>query len=162
MAQAVHPTVTAHVALGANLGDAAHTLRLALEALAHTPGVQLRKASRLYRTAPVGSAGPDYFNAVAQVGTGLTAPDLLTALQSIERQFGRERPYINAPRTLDLDLLLYGSARIGSPRLTVPHPRMWGRAFVLVPLADVAPYLVSVQALAAVAGQVIEAAGAVG
>lgn len=162
MAAAQRPTVTAHVALGANLGDAAHTLRLAFQALAHTPGVQLHKASRLYRTAPVESEGPDYFNAVAQVGTVLTAPDLLTALQTIERQFGRERPCVNAPRTLDLDLLLYGNARIASPRLTVPHPRMWGRAFVLVPLADVAPHLVPAEALAAVAGQVTEAAGAVG
>ena len=81
----------------------------------------------------------DSINAVAEVSTTLTAPDLLTALQSIENAAGRERPYRNAPRTLDLDLLLYGDARIESPTLTVPHPRMWERAFVLVPLAEIAP-----------------------
>ena len=153
MSAAQRPTVTAHVALGANLGDAALALRHAWQALARTPGVQVQQASCLYRTAPVDSFGPDYFNAVVAVATQLTAPALLAVLQGIEQRFGRERPYANAPRTLDLDLLLYGSARIDSPRLTVPHPRMWARAFVLVPLADVAPALVSAEALQAVAGQ---------
>lgn len=147
------PEVTAYVALGANLGDAAQTLRDALQSLAHTPGIRLVQASSLYRTAPIESSGPDYLNAVAEVATVLTAPDLLVALQAIENAAGRERPYRNAPRTLDLDLLLYGSARIESPQLTVPHPRMGQRAFVLVPLAEIAPSLVSVQALQAVAGQ---------
>ena len=155
-ATAPRPAVTAHVALGANLGDAAQTLHHALRVLAHTPGVQLLSVSGLYRTAPLESSGPDYFNAVVELTTRLTAPGLLAALQGIERQFGRERPYINAPRTLDLDLLLYGSARIESPALTVPHPRMWARAFVLVPLADLAPHLVGVAALQAVAGQGVE------
>jgi 2-amino-4-hydroxy-6-hydroxymethyldihydropteridine diphosphokinase len=149
------PEVTAYVALGANLGNAARTLRDALQALAHTPGLRLVKASGLYRTAPIDSSGPDYLNAVAELGTTLTAPALLATLQTIEHAAGRERPYRNAPRTLDLDLLLYGSARIGSPDLTVPHPRMWERAFVLVPLAEIAPGLVSSDALRAVAGQVI-------
>lgn len=148
--------VTAHVALGANLGDAAQSLRDALRRLQHTPGLQLIKASSLYRTAPVESSGPDYLNAVAEVATTLTAPDLLVALQAIENAAGRERPYRNAPRTLDLDLLLYGDARINSPHLTVPHPRMWARAFVLVPLAEVAPALVGAKALQAVAGQGVE------
>lgn len=147
------PEVTAYVALGANLGDAAQTLRDALQSLAHTPGIRLGRASSLYRTAPIESSGPDYLNAVAEVSTMLTAPDLLGALQAIENAAGRERPYRNAPRTLDLDLLLYGSARIESTQLTVPHPRMGQRAFVLVPLAEIAPSLVSVQALQAVAGQ---------
>jgi len=150
------PEVTAYVALGANLGDAAQTLRDALRSLAHTPGIRLLKASSLYRTAPIESSGPDYLNAVAEVATILTAPALLVALQAIENAAGRERPYRNAPRTLDLDLLLFGNARIDSPDLTVPHPRMWQRAFVLVPLAEVAPSLVSAEALQAVAAQGVE------
>ena len=147
--------VTAFVALGANLGDAAYTLERALLALAQTPGLRLENASGLYRTAPIDSSGPDYLNAVACVVTTLHAPALLTVLQSIENAAGRERPYRNAPRTLDLDLLLYGSARIQSPRLTVPHPRMWERAFVLVPLAEIAPAVVDASRLRMVAGQVI-------
>lgn len=150
------PAVTAYVALGANLGDAVQTLKDALKSLDRTPGVRLTKASGLYRTAPIDSAGPDYVNAVAEVGTTLTAPDLLTALQNIENAAGRERPYRNAPRTLDLDLLLYGSARVASPTLTVPHPRMNERAFVLVPLKEIAPQLVDADLLAGVGEQVIE------
>lgn len=148
--------VTAYVALGANLGDAAATLRKALQTLGQTPGLRLVKASSLYRTAPVDSSGPDYVNAVAEVATTLTAPGLLTTLQAIENDAGRERPYRNAPRTLDLDLLLYGSARIESPDLTVPHPRMWERAFVLVPLAELVPERVSDGMLKAVSGQAVE------
>lgn len=148
--------VTAFVALGANLGDPVQALQEAVTVLADLPGVRLAKASSLYRTAPIDSAGPDYINAVAELVTTLSAPELLTALQEIERDFGRERPYQNAPRTLDLDLLLYGSARIDSPALTVPHPRMWVRAFVLVPLQEIAPDLVSAPALKAVADQQIE------
>lgn len=134
--------VAAYVALGANLGDAVQTVRDAFAALRALPNTQLVKASSLYRTAPVDSTGPDYINAVAEVRTALTAPDLLRALQGIEAAAGRERPYRNAPRTLDLDVLLYGAASIDSPPLTVPHPRMWERAFVLVPLAEIAPALV--------------------
>ncbi|MGE0097677.1 MAG: 2-amino-4-hydroxy-6-hydroxymethyldihydropteridine diphosphokinase [Hydrogenophaga sp.] len=148
--------VTAYVALGANLGDPAQALLGALSALNATPGVRLVKASRPYRTAPVDSSGPDYVNAVAEVATTLCAPALLDALQAIELAAGRERPFRNAPRTLDLDLLTYGAGRIASERLTVPHPRMSERAFVLVPLAEIAPTLVSAAQLQAVAGQAIE------
>ncbi len=148
--------VTAYVGLGANLGAAADTLRQALQVLARTPGVRCIRASSLYRTAPVDATGPDYLNAVAEVGTVLTAPALLAQLQALELGFGRERPYRNAPRTLDLDLLLFGSGRIDSPRLTVPHPRLWERAFVLVPLAEVAPQWVAPAHLHAVQGQAIE------
>lgn len=148
--------VTAFVALGANLGDAAQALRGALKAFDETPGVRVVRASSVYRTAPVESSGPDYLNAVAEVSTTLTAPALLDALQAIEQQAGRERPYRNAPRTLDLDLLLFGEARIDSPRLTVPHPRMWERAFVLVPLAEIAPALVGADQRLAVASQCID------
>lgn len=147
--------VTAWVALGANLGDAVNTLREALTVLADLPGVRLAKASSLYSTEPIDSSGPDYINAVAEVATTLTAPELLSALQCIEQDFGRERPYHNAPRTLDLDLLLYGSASVNSPTLTVPHPRMWQRAFVLVPLVEIAPVLVPEAALSAVGQQKI-------
>lgn len=148
--------VTAFIALGANLGDAAHTVRAALVALGHVPGVQRVSSSSLYRTAPVDSTGPDYINAVAEVATTLNALDLLASLQAIEDGAGRDRPYRNAPRTLDLDLLLYGSARIDSPELTVPHPRMGSRAFVLVPLAEIAPQRVSAVQLQAVSDQAIE------
>lgn len=151
--------VTAFVALGANLGDAAQALRGAIKALEGTAGVRVLRASSLYRTAPIDSSGPDYLNAVAEVATTLGAPDLLDALQAIEQAAGRKRPYRNAPRTLDLDVLLYGDARIDSARLTVPHPRMGERAFVLVPLAEIAPARVDAQALASVAGQAIEKLG---
>ena len=148
--------VPAFIGLGANLGDAAGALRRALQRIAGLPRTQLLAHSSLYRTAPIDSGGPDYFNAVAHVSTGLSAPDLLAQLQSIESGAGRQRPYRNAPRTLDLDLLLYGDARIDSAALTVPHPRMTERAFVLVPLAEIAPQRVSAAHLAAVAGQAIE------
>lgn len=148
--------VTAFVALGANLGDAAKALREALAALNALTGVRVLRASSLYRTAPVDSSGPDYLNAVAEIATTLTAPALLDALQAIEQAAGRERPYRNAPRTLDLDLLLFGEAHVHSARLTLPHPRMNERAFVLVPLAEIAPQTVSAALLQAVAGQRIE------
>lgn len=147
------PAVRAHVALGANLGDAMATVREAMCWLADLPGTTVYAASSLYRTAPWEASGPDFINAVVALDTQLTAPDLLACLHALEARAGRERPYLNAPRTLDLDLLLYGSAGIDSPRLTVPHPRMWQRAFVLAPLAEVAPGLVTAEELRAVAGQ---------
>jgi 2-amino-4-hydroxy-6-hydroxymethyldihydropteridine diphosphokinase len=148
--------VIATIGLGANLGDARQAVQDAMLAIAAFEHCQLRAASPLYRSAPVDSSGPDYFNAVMQISTRLTAPDLLARLHQLERGAGRERPYRNAPRTLDLDILRYGTARIDSPTLTVPHPRMHQRAFVLRPLADIAPALVSVQDLHAVADQAIE------
>jgi 2-amino-4-hydroxy-6-hydroxymethyldihydropteridine diphosphokinase len=151
--------VTAYIALGANLGDAAHTVQQAIAQLAKLPHTQLVKASSLYQTAPIDSSGPDYINAVAEVRTLLSAPDLLEQLQIQEHAAGRQRPYPNAPRTLDLDILLYGSAQIQSAHLSVPHPRMVQRAFVLRPLAEIAPQLVSAAALAAVAAQAIKKLG---
>lgn len=148
--------VTAYVALGANLGDATQTLHQALDALARTPGIRLVRASSLYRTAPIEAAGPDYLNAVAEVATHLDPYELLATLQAIENAHGRQRPYRNAPRTLDLDLLLHGSTRLDTSDLTLPHPRMGQRAFVLVPLAEIAPERVSAEALHAVAGQGVE------
>ena len=147
--------VTAYVALGANLGDAVRTVRDAIVAIGQLPDTALTAQSSLYRTAPIDSSGPDYINAVVEISTRLPALQLLDHLQAIEKNAGRERPYRNAPRTLDLDLLLYGSARMDSVRLQVPHPRMQERAFVLVPLAEIAPSLVSPANLQAVAGQTL-------
>ena len=149
-------TVTAYVGLGANLGDARAAVAGAIASLGRLPRTTLLRASSLYRTAPHEARGPDYINAVAAVATGLDAHELLAQLQSLENAAGRERPYLNAPRTLDLDLLLYGDARIDTPTLTVPHPRLGERAFVLVPLAEIAPGLVDPARLQAVAGQAIE------
>ena len=148
--------VIATIGLGANLGDACQAVQDAMRAIAAFEHCQLHATSPLYRSAPVDSSGPDYVNAVMQISTRLSAPDLLTRLHQLERGAGRERPYRNAPRTLDLDILRYGAARIDSPTLTVPHPRMHQRAFVLRPLADIAPALVSAQDLHAVCDQAIE------
>jgi 2-amino-4-hydroxy-6-hydroxymethyldihydropteridine diphosphokinase len=145
--------VTAFVGLGANLGEAQQALASALRALGKIQDTELIRSSRIYLSAPVDAGGPDYFNAVAQVRTRLTAPELLRALQAIEQAADRQRPYRNAPRTLDLDLLLYGDARIASAALSVPHPRLRERAFVLLPLAELAPDRVSAGDLQAVAGQ---------
>jgi 2-amino-4-hydroxy-6-hydroxymethyldihydropteridine diphosphokinase len=147
--------VTAYIGLGANLGDGQSSLRAALKALGSLPQVQLTQASSFYSSAPVDSSGPDYVNAVAELRTTLSAPALLAAMEIMEHAQGRQRPYRNAPRTLDLDLLLYGQATIKSPTLTVPHPRMYERAFVLVPLAQVAPDKVSAAQLQAVSAQPI-------
>lgn len=145
--------VTAYIGLGANLGAAASTVATAIDAIADMDGVALMLQSSLYSSAPVDAGGPDYVNAVVQIQTRLTAPELLIRLQAIELRAGRERPYRNAPRTLDLDLLLYGDARIASARLVVPHPRMWERAFVLLPLAEIAPLQVPQACLQAVQTQ---------
>lgn len=146
------------VGLGANLGDPRATLARALEALARLPQTRLVAASPLYRSAPVDARGPDFLNAVAELSTTLGPRDLLLALQSIEQTQGRERPYRHAPRTLDLDLLLYGQRVVDEPGLTVPHPRLHQRAFVLRPLADLAPELEHPQ-LGALAGWRERAAG---
>ncbi|MCD0504604.1 2-amino-4-hydroxy-6-hydroxymethyldihydropteridine diphosphokinase [Bordetella petrii] len=134
--------VRAYVGLGANLGDARATLRAVLEQLAAEPGILACQASPFYRSAPVDATGPDFINAVAAVDTTLAPLDLLDVLQALENRHGRQRPYKNAPRTLDLDLLLHGDTVMDTPRLTLPHPRMHQRAFVLAPLHDLAPDLV--------------------
>ena len=130
---------TAYVALGATLGEAPATLRAALADINAVPGIRVVKTSSFYRTAPVDSSGPDYTNAVCEVETTLSADALLSALQTIENRHGRVRPagVHNAPRTLDLDVLLYGDTVIHTSRLTVPHPRMHGRAVVLFPLWEI-------------------------
>jgi 2-amino-4-hydroxy-6-hydroxymethyldihydropteridine diphosphokinase len=146
---------TAYVALGANLGDACATVMRAFEDLGKLPQTTLVRRSSLYRTSPIDSSGPDYINAVAEISTMLDPHALLAGLQSLEQNAGRERPYRNAPRTLDLDILLYGEASIDSPVLAVPHPRMTERAFVLLPLAEIAPMRVTAAQLQAVRGQVL-------
>lgn len=132
----------AYIGLGANLGDGAATLRQVLAELRDLEGVVAVKASPFYRSAPVEAAGPDFTNAVAAVDTHLAPLALLDALQALENRHGRQRPYKNAPRTLDLDLLLYGDVAMDHERLSLPHPRMHLRAFVLLPLRDLAPGLV--------------------
>jgi 2-amino-4-hydroxy-6-hydroxymethyldihydropteridine diphosphokinase len=129
----------AYIGIGANLGDASANVDDALARLARLDGCRLLAASSKYRTAPIDSSGDDYVNAVACIDTSLDAPALLAALHGIELAHGRERPYRNAPRTLDLDIVLYGDAQIDLPALHVPHPRMLDRAFVLVPLLEIAP-----------------------
>ena len=131
---------TAYIALGANLGDPLATLQAALTALAGIPAATLGAASSMYRTAPVGLRNqPDFVNAVAKLHTTLSPQQLLEALFDIEAQFGRSRSVPNAPRTLDLDLLLHGETTSQDRNLTLPHPRMHLRAFVLVPLLEIDP-----------------------
>jgi 2-amino-4-hydroxy-6-hydroxymethyldihydropteridine diphosphokinase len=132
----------AYVGLGANLGDARAVLTAAYAELQKLPGTRRHHCSPWFRSAPIDSTGPDYLNAVASFDTTLSPQALLDALQRIELAHGRERPYRNAPRTLDLDVLLYGERSISTPTLTVPHPRLHERAFVLWPLAALAPDLV--------------------
>jgi 2-amino-4-hydroxy-6-hydroxymethyldihydropteridine diphosphokinase len=132
----------AYIALGANLGNPVATLNDAIDVLVALRGSLFVAVSSLYRTAPVGLARqPDFINAVVAVKTRLAPRDLLEELFAIEARFGRERSVRNAPRTLDLDLLLHGEAVVDEPGLTLPHPRMHERAFVLAPLAEIAPAL---------------------
>ncbi len=154
----------AYIGIGANLGDASANVDDALVRLAALEGVRLLRQSSHYRSAPIDSSGDDYINAVACIDTPLDASALLAALHGIEQAHGRERPYRNAPRTLDLDLLLYGEQVITQAHLQVPHPRMLARAFVLVPLLEIAPEVevpghgAARNYLAAVAGQGIQKA----
>ena len=131
--------VRAFVGLGANVGDTRRTLEAALRSLAVLPLTTLERRSSWWRSAPIDAGGPDYVNAVAELSTELGAADLLGHLLDIERLHGRERPYRNAPRTLDLDLLLYGDRAIERADLRLPHPRMHERAFVLAPLVELDP-----------------------
>lgn len=145
--------VLATLGVGANLGDPRAAVRKAIEDFAQLPSTVTVAVSSLYGSAPLDADGPDYVNAVVQVRTALSPGALLAALQAIEQQAGRERPYRNAPRTLDLDILLYGEHSVDREDLQIPHPRMWQRAFVVLPLAEIAPDLVSPAQVQAVAGQ---------
>lgn len=133
----------AYIALGSNLKQPAQQVKNALEALHTLLESQVLQASSLYQTAPLGYDNqPDFINAVASVETQLEPQALLDALLAIEQQFGRERPFANAPRVLDLDLLLYAQVEMQTPTLTLPHPRMHERGFVMLPLAEIAPELI--------------------
>ena len=136
------PPADAYIGLGANLGDAAATIRAAVKSLAGLPGTTLAAVSSLYASAPVDAQGPEFFNAVVLLHTQLVPLELLAALQHLEAEAGRQRPYRNAPRTLDLDILLYGDLVLHTPCLTLPHPRLHQRRFVLWPLSELAPQLV--------------------
>jgi 2-amino-4-hydroxy-6-hydroxymethyldihydropteridine diphosphokinase len=132
--------VIAHIGLGANLADPVRQVQQGIRELAGLPGTRLIRHSSLYRTAPVGEPDqPDFVNAVAVLDTALSPHELLRELLAVEARHGRVRSKPNAPRTLDLDLLLFDGQVISEPGLQVPHPRMHQRAFVLVPLIEVTP-----------------------
>ena len=136
------PRQRAFVGIGANLGDAPGTVRAALQALGGLPLTQCSACSSLYRSAPIDAGGPDYVNAVAELHTALAPHALLRRLLALEASFGRERSVRNAPRTLDLDLLLHGEQVLHDAELTLPHPRLHLRGFVLRPLAELDAALV--------------------
>jgi len=130
----------AFIALGSNLQDPQAQVERALQTIANTPNIKLIKASSLFKTAPIGYDNqPDFINAVAKIETDLSPLELLHSLLEIETQHGRERPFPNAPRVLDLDVLLYANVEINTAELTLPHPRMYTRGFVMLPLAEIAP-----------------------
>jgi 2-amino-4-hydroxy-6-hydroxymethyldihydropteridine diphosphokinase len=130
----------AFIALGSNLQDPQAQVERALQTIANTPRIKLIKASSLFKTAPIGYDNqPDFINAVAEIETDLSPLALLHKLLAIEARHGRERPFPNAPRVLDLDVLLYGNIEINTAELTLPHPRMHTRGFVMLPLAEIAP-----------------------
>jgi 2-amino-4-hydroxy-6-hydroxymethyldihydropteridine diphosphokinase len=133
--------VRAFIGLGANLGDSRATLASAIRELASLPDTSLTGLSSLYRSAPVDADGPDFLNAVVELRTTIEPLELLDQMHQIEKRHGRQRPYQNAPRSLDLDLLLYGDLQLNDARLQLPHPRMHQRAFVMVPLAELEPEL---------------------
>ncbi len=153
--------IIAYIGIGANLGDARVSVKQAMQQLTELPETKLTAQSSLFRSAPVEASGDDYINAVACIETHLSAQTLLDELQAIEQAAGRERAFVNAPRTLDLDILLYGNQEITSESLTVPHPRLTQRAFALIPLLQVEPLIAipgkgpAHRFVPAVAGQVI-------
>ena len=154
---------TAYVGLGSNLEKPEDQVRQAFDELAGLPGSRLAARSSLYRTAPMGyAAQPDFVNAVAALDTSLSAEELFAQLKAIERRHGRRRSFANAPRTLDLDLLLFGGKTLQTADLILPHPRMHERAFVLAPLVEIAPDAaipgigLARERLAACAGQQVE------
>ena len=143
------------MAFGANLGEAQATVLQAIQDVGALANTQLQIASYLYASAPYEAIGPEFVNAVAMYDTDLPPLELLDALQNLETIAGRERPFLNAPRTLDLDIIFYGDVALDSTRLTLPHPRWQERAFVLVPLAEISPEKVSPALLSSVANQPI-------
>ncbi len=147
------------VAFGANLGEAQATVLQAIQDVGALANTQLQIASSLYASAPHEAIGPEFVNAVAMYDTDLPPLELLDALQNLETIAGRERSFLNAPRTLDLDIIFYGDVALDSPRLTLPHPRWQERAFVLVPLAEISPNKVSPALLLSVSNQPVSRIG---
>lgn len=158
---AIHPMMAGDaetsvwLGLGANMGNRVLALRRAVRALMGLPGTRFIAVASLYATESIPAGGPEFLNTVLEIGTTLAPEALLRHLQAIELAAGRERPYRNAPRTLDIDILLFGRELIQTAQLQVPHPRMYERAFVLHPLAEVWPELVPADALLSVKGQQI-------
>jgi 2-amino-4-hydroxy-6-hydroxymethyldihydropteridine diphosphokinase len=134
--------VAAFIGIGSNLGDSRSNVHNAIAQLDRLPQTRLTAQSNLFQTAPVDADGDDYINAVVRIDTALSAIELLHQLQALENAMGRQRPYANAPRALDIDILLYGQQEIASGALTVPHPRLAQRAFVLIPLLQIDPFIV--------------------
>jgi len=147
------------VAFGANLGEAQASVLQAIQDVGALANTQLQIASSLYASAPHAALGPEFVNAVAMYDTDFSPLELLDALQNLETIAGRERPFLNAPRTLDLDIIFYGDVALDSPRLTLPHPRWQERAFVLVPLAEISPNKVSPALLLSVSNQPVSRIG---
>ena len=147
------------VAFGANLGEAQTTVLQAIQDVGALANTQLQIASSLYASAPHEAIGPEFVNAVAMYDTDFSPLELLDALQNLETIAGRERSFLNAPRTLDLDIIFYGDVALDSPRLTLPHPRWQERAFVLVPLAEISPNKVSPALLLSVSNQPVSRIG---
>ena len=147
------------VAFGANLGEAQATVLQAIQDVGALANTQLQIASSLYASAPHEAIGPEFVNAVAMYDTDFPPLELLDALQNLETIAGRERSFLNAPRTLDLDIIFYGDVALDSPRLTLPHPRWQERAFVLVPLAEISPNKVSSALLLSVSNQPVSRIG---
>jgi 2-amino-4-hydroxy-6-hydroxymethyldihydropteridine diphosphokinase len=147
--------VSVYVGLGSNLGQSLEEVSHAISQLNGLPETQVVSCSSFYQSAPHEAIGPDYINAVVLIQTRLNAQSLLRQFQAIEDDAGRERPYRNAPRTLDVDMLLYGEAMIQSEHLTVPHPRMQTRAFVMLPLNELAPEKVPAELLVQLGDQAI-------
>ena len=131
----------AFIGLGGNIGDTKQLIKDAIVCLAQYPELRVITRSCMYKSAPVEAIGDHFVNAVISLETNSSAQRLLTICQEVEAQFGRERPFTNAPRTLDLDILSYGQDVVQTDTLTIPHPRMTQRAFVLIPLLEIAPNL---------------------
>ena len=142
MSQMQTPEHIAYISLGANLYNPQETIQEAITELGTLPVTRLTCSSSLYLSAPVDAGGNDYVNAVVELRTQMTPTKLLSALQQVELRFGRTRDYPNAPRTLDLDLLLYGALTVDTDTLQIPHPRMTQRAFVILPLLEIAPAII--------------------
>lgn len=131
----------AFIGLGGNIGDAKQLIKDAIVCLAQRPELRVKTRSCMYKSAPIDATGNDFINAVISIETSIQPKELLAICHQVENEFGRDRPFVNAPRTLDLDLLIYDEVEINDEHLTIPHPRLTERAFVLLPLLEISPNL---------------------